>query len=278
MLNQEIWHTSGLLDIGQGEYTITMSIPPPPAQTSTSSNSASASDPTSGSDSASTSAPSSSATPVPTNPPWSLDYVVYGPSSALTAASSATPTPTPAPSSPPSAGAIAGGVLGSLAALFLLFFAFLFWRRRERAKVARTQVKEEFTAEYAPSTTAAASQSRPTLSGRRSSIRKGSRGRGVGVGVSGSSGALAGQDGPVLDISATSPLASLSGHVGTSTVTGPGTADSDYDTEYMYVRRPVARPVREMDGGVRLASGSDIESEVVDILPPSYARYGSPAE
>jgi hypothetical protein len=85
------------------------------------------------------------------------------------------------------------------------------------------------------------------------------------------------EGGPVLDISSTSPLASMSGHVGTSTMTGPGTADSAYETEYAVAslqQRPVPRHVREMDGGVRLASGSDFDSEVVDVLPPSYARYG----
>jgi hypothetical protein len=250
MQHQLIWSTTGLRDIGQGEHTITISVPP---AVDTSSSSATPTD-----------SASSSTTPVPTNPPWFLDYVVYGPSSALTSSptTTAAATPTPSPiSSPPPTGAIAGGVIGGLAGVALIIVGFLLWRRRQQAKAAEAEVQDEFKTNYATSTAA----SRPTLSGQRSSIHKGSRTGGVRApGV---------PEGPVIDISATSPLASLSGHVGTSTMTGPGTADSAYETDYTYTRRPVPRPVREMDGGVRLASGSDIDSEVVDVLPPSYARY-----
>ena len=75
---------------------------------------------------------------------------------------------------------------------------------------------------------------------------------------------------PVLDISAGSPIgSSMAGRVETSTMTGPGTADTAYETEYAAGIMP-PRPIRERDGGVRLENGIEWGTEV---LPPSYARY-----
>ena len=251
--NQLIFHTTGLPDIGVKQYTLTVSVPTPPA-TSTSlttsiSGSASASSTTSSSS-------SSTITPTPLASQWHLDYVVYGPSSAI--ASLPTNTSAPSSSAPP-AGAIAGGVIGGLAGLALLILAFLFWRRRHRKAIAHdAEVQDEFKHAYGAGATSATT-SRPTLAQRPSSIHKGSRNN-LG-------------EMPVLDISAGSPMgSSTAGRVETSTMTGPGTADTAYETDYAAGVMP-PRPVREQDGGIRLASGSDVGTEVVEVLPPSYARY-----
>lgn len=255
-----LFQTTGLPDIGQKQYTLTIDVPAQPSTTSASGTASTTSSAT-----LTTSSASGTITPGPqlTNQPWQLDYVIYGPSYAL----SALPTSTASSaSSPPPAGAIAGGVIGGLAGLSLLVLLFFLWRRRSQKAAATSEVKEEFSTAYATS----AATSRPTLAGRQSSIRKGAR--------------ADGGSGPVLDISASSPLASQDGSggrgAGTSSLSmmsGPGTADTAYETEYTGYggRRPLPpRPVRELDGGVRLAT-SEYDSEVVEVLPPSYARYNA---
>ncbi|KAG9058143.1 hypothetical protein FS842_001327 [Serendipita sp. 407] len=136
LFHQKIWSTTGLKNIGDFQHTLTISIPGP-SGTSTQTGSESA---------------TITPTPTQTDPgvasdPWYLDYVVYGPSSAV-----GEPTPVLFTTSSPSAtvivvnqgateakraGAIAGGVVGGLFFFALIVFAFV-WRTRRHK-----QIKEE---------------------------------------------------------------------------------------------------------------------------------------
>lgn len=73
--------------------------------------------------------------------------------------------------------------------------------------------------------------------------------------------------GPVLDISANGPVQAPQGVADSSDVT---TGLSTAQTAYHYAG---PQPIREQDGGIRLASGDSDEDETPPILPPQYARY-----
>lgn len=203
------------------------------------------------------------------NDRWYLDYIVYRASSAPPSptttgpvASNVTGGPSSAPaSSPPNVAAIVGGIIGGLAGLALLLFGLLWWQRRKQSRpTPEVDVQSAFRTDYATSTPA--SNAHPSLfAGRSSSIHK--RGR---DGLSGGRSPGVGHDDAVIDISATSPS------MMTETVV---TSDRVPESDPMQARGgPVARHIREVDAGVRLASGSDIGPGVVYVLPPSYSRFG----
>ena len=73
--------------------------------------------------------------------------------------------------------------------------------------------------------------------------------------------------GPVLDISANNTTQAPHGAAGTSDLT---TGSSTAQTAYNYTG---PQPVREQDGGIRLASGDEDDDDTPPILPPQYARY-----
>lgn len=206
---------------------------------------------------------SASATPPPTitNPSWFLDYAIYGPYSA-NASSPALPTGTDSSSSsssstPPPAGAIAGGVVGALVIVGIIVAAFLLWRRRKQQQITAASVKEGYPLDEADAVTAYtnAESLRPTLATtgtRRSSMHKGAASSTRQV----SSGPLTGVDSDRTPLSpgptASETINSNSGH---ADALSPG------------------RTIQEVDGGVRLARGSDYSSGVVNVLPPRYAPY-----
>lgn len=74
-------------------------------------------------------------------------------------------------------------------------------------------------------------------------------------------------DAPVLGISVNSPMQAPHGVAGSSDVT---MGLSNAHNAYHYI---ATQPIREQDGGIRLASGDSDEDETPPILPAQYARY-----
>lgn len=248
--NQLIFSTSGLQDLGMDQRTLTISVPPIIA-TSTATVST-------GPDA------SSSATPAPTisNPSWFLDYAIYGPYSANASSSLSPPGPTSSspssssPSSPPPAGAIAGGVVGALAAVALIVVAFLLWRRRKQRLIPTANFKEGYPLSSNPTVTAYSyteSSSTPTTFAgrtRRSSTHKASQ--------------ASAQDGSrTLNPGIQSPTSPGLTETGTATLRSINDQDTAHNS---------GNTIREVDGGVRLARGSDYGG-AVNVLPPRYAEY-----
>ncbi|PVF96516.1 hypothetical protein CPB86DRAFT_816269 [Serendipita vermifera] len=244
--HQVIWKTQGMPDIGQKQYTLTISVPSA------------------------------------TNPPWYIDYVAYGPSYALPGATIIN-QPVSSPSSEPGsskhgppAGAIAGGVIGGLVGLVGIIAAILLLLRRRRRRIederaAREYTSPDVTESRVGTATLGGSSKGASRKGKRSSTYKAPRQNSEDeAAVRERERALEQGTGPVIDISAGNtprgeePEHRRNGSESTA-LTATGTAPSGYD----YVR---PAPIREVDGGVRLASG-DSDEEVPDVLPPQYARY-----
>lgn len=201
---------------------------------------------------------------------WGIDYVIYGPSSA-----EAFPTPTETPPPPVASnkvngGVVAGGVVGALVGITAIVLVIWFLRQRARRKAMELEPHQYVDERIKPAASVA-----PTVSSqkqKRSSTRKGLQPvereiNGNERGVRGRR-EMEGAGGPVFDISASSQQVTITAarsNESSSATMGPSTAQSAYD----FVR---PTPIREVDGGVRLATGNS-EEDVVEILPPQYARY-----
>ena len=198
-----------------------------------------------------------------------LDYIVYRASPVPLSLATLTPAPTTlvspgissSPTTPPAAipvassneaagpnvasslspqiiAAIVVGVIVGLVVFASILFGLVLWQRKRR-QWAVEDVQAMSVTEFTISPFISTAQ--PTLLGKLAT--SGKRGRESGGGY-----VLGGHEGPVLNAGAASTL-----------TTGDRTRGPS-----------VSRPSREVDGGVRLASGY-AHSEV---LPPSYARYG----
>jgi hypothetical protein len=198
--------------------------------------------------------------PANTAPPWAIDYVVYGPSHSIAQSTTATATPTLAPVSHKTAvGAIAGGVVGGFVGLLGIVFAIWFFRKRQLQKQADLLPHEYRNSASVPSASGTIVASAPSRKRKRSSMFKGSRSDGERQ--------MTATDVPVLDISANGAVQPPRGAVDSSDVT---TGLSTAQTAYHYTG---SQPIREQDGGIRLASGDSDEDETPPVLPPQYARY-----
>jgi len=233
--NQLVFSTSGMQDLGETPRTLTISVPfistPTPR-------------------------------PIISSPSWFLDYAIYGPYTATPTTASLptstshssgltpTGTSTPPPSSSPNAGAVAGGVVGALAGIALIVVALAFWRRMNRGTARPTTgIPGEYTASVGqPQPYVVDIFPRSPSSPSVSSPGGGRESKGAGRVVSPS----------IMSHGLHSPTASsYVGGIGQSPVVGrDGSA--------------TGTPMQEVDGGVRLATSSVYES---DILPPTYARY-----
>ena len=311
IMHQPIWRTKGLKDIGDFQHTLTISIAAQQTSTATTTDT-STSTLTSTSTSTST---TGSPTPTPTASPWFLDYVVYGPSSAIGSATPVAfqPTGVPSVSNAAERGAIAGGVLGGLAFLSIVVVGILFLLRHRRLSEQKRRAPTEY---------AVPASTNPIMAGLRKSFHKaGTSGTAEPTGraekgvVRQDDPGVVRQDEPmVLDISPNAtplehPVVTRQGstplhrqgslNVETSTTVtasiaqSPSSGDPTAMSAYDYIRPSPGNlytregyfssssgqvnAVREVDGGVRLASG-DSDEEVaaepsVPILPPHYSRY-----
>ena len=201
---------------------------------------------------------------------WYLDYFVYRASPvplSLTTLTSSSPTTPLAPAaipvtssnrtigppatsslSPQIIAAIVGSVIVGLVALASIIFGLVLWKRRGWQWTVEEDVPATSVTTY--TIYPFASRAQPPFLSKRATIRKREREGG------GDDDAPGGHGGPVLNIPTASSSAVMQG------VFEPATVD--------HTRRAVSHPSREVDGGVRLASGY-AHSEV---SPPSYARYG----
>jgi hypothetical protein len=181
-------------------------------------------------------------------PTWFVDYAIYGPYSAAPATTSYPSTTSP--TSPP-VGAIIGGVIGGLAGVALIVAAIFLWRRKERTREQpETAVQEEHPV--------SAGQLQPfMLDISRDSPATPSAQNAVGYRSKG---------GPRF----TSPSRTSGSHIlrdSTVISSGDGTSQSPFGSGS---GSGTGARIQEVDGGVRLATSSVYEPE---ILPPTYAAY-----
>ncbi|KIM22525.1 hypothetical protein M408DRAFT_28653 [Serendipita vermifera MAFF 305830] len=178
--------------------------------------------------------------------PWWLDYLIYFQSDAAT--SSSPPTNgdgnqgSSGGSSPP-VGAIAGGVVGGVVLLLGLAALWYFRRRKQQTQVLSVATVSE-TQQYRGSATI------------------------------GTTGLTPNEKAFPPSTPGTATFGTNSQHNSSSVPGRPATIPAPAHSASSDVGSHGLQPQREVDGGVRLASGDeDDESYVPEILPPSYARY-----
>lgn len=313
LMHQAIWRTKGLKDIGDFQHTLTISIEA--QRTSTASSSTGSSTGTSSTTSSSTST-SGGPTPAPTVSPWLFDYVVYGPSSAIGSATPVAfqPSGGSSVSSAAERGAIAGGVLGGLAFLTIVIVGILFFLRHKRREEEKRRAPTEYTVPASTNPILAGLRKSFHKSGADKTAEATARAE-KGAVRRDEPGVVRQEEPLVLDISAnatpqehsataqqgSTPLVRRQGSVNVETSTtvtatntqSPSLGDATAMSAYDYIRPSPGNlytrdgyfsssagnvnAIREVDGGVRLASGDSDESvhaePSVPILPPQYSRY-----
>lgn len=172
---------------------------------------------------------------------WWLDYLIYSTEEGTTASAPANGSGPSGNSSPP-VGAIVGGVVGGIA---LIACAITFWFLRRRRSIKQSAI---------PSAAVVSENERFPISATEATNTPREKAFPPGTPISGAS-----QNGQLRDSAARS-------------ATVPAAAASAVSSQGS---RPHAEePHREVDGGVRLASGDeDDEDPPPALLPPSYARY-----